>query len=162
MPIALRRTRFVARDVDKYEEEQKEAWKQEHEQAQLCFDIHEIVLDGNRIYEDIIRIDEYWRLTVYRSPELYVAEFDTEIESLLSRWHANSIRLLELYDTMEAEYVSRDFDVALVNQLKRYVAECDSILSPFTELPENLVLARDAAISEHLAGETVEIGSFRD
>ncbi len=161
-PIALKRTRFLARDVEKYEEEQKEAWKQEYEKAQVCFDIQETVIDGNRIYEVIIRIDEWWRLMVYRSPELYVTEFDAEIENLLSRWLVNSLELLKLYGQMENEYVSREFDIAQVDQLKKYVSECSSLLRPISTLPDEMSSMRDAAEVAHQSGETVEMGSFRD
>lgn len=160
----LMRAEHIKRDVKNYQREGEEAWKLEHNQAMACFEVQELVLDGNQLFDAINRLDEGYRSLVFDKIVPYSEAMETLITNLLRQWMDSSERLLSLFSKLENDFKSRSFDFTSVEELNVNIGECKAMLQSTNNslVNDSLVEFRDTAIDQLRAGATIEIGSFGD
>ncbi len=137
-------------------EEQPEQWKQDHDAAMRCFDFEGLLALGLSLFDFINRVDEAWRVKVYRGLVPYDATMDQVIEGLYRVWLRPCDRLHARLAELE-----KHFDVKGASEFRAACREVQGILTRDDEFftGDRLAELRDEAVEDHRAGSTEDMGS---
>jgi hypothetical protein len=140
-------------------EEQPERWKQDHNAAMHCFDFEGLLAFGLSLFDFINRIDEAWRIKVFRNLVPYNPTVDEGIEELYHLWLKPCDRLLVRLSELE-----KYFDVAGAKEFRSACREVQGILTEDEEFfaHDQLVRLRDEAVEANRRGEVEEMRSLGD
>ena len=118
--------------------------------AILCFDFADLVGQGNCLFESINSLDNDWRTLVYSEVIPFVEPFENRIKKLYEKWLGVSKGVVELYNRIESEFVSRGFDTNPIHELRKAIREVEGMLIDDSEFfsGAKLVDLRDAAIDD--------------
>ncbi|HKI35497.1 MAG TPA: hypothetical protein VKA46_26815 [Gemmataceae bacterium] len=139
--------------------QQPEQWKQDHEAAMCCFDFEGLLAFGLSLYDYINRIDEAWRVKVYRNLVPHDPAVDKVIEELYRGWLKPYDRVLARLSALE-----KHFDVAGAKEFRSACREVQGILTPDEEffIHDRLARLRDEAVDANRRGEAEEMRSIGD
>jgi hypothetical protein len=135
-----------------------EALMQDSALAILCFDFADLVGQGNSLYGSINSLDNDWRRLVYTEAIPYAESFENRIKRLYGKWLDTSTRVIDLYNKIESEFLSRGFDTTPVHDLRKAVREVRGMLvddSAFFRSAK-LIELRDVAIDDVHSGTNLE------
>jgi hypothetical protein len=155
-----------ARDsLRRYEEqteqygEQPEQWKQDHEAAMRCLDFEGLLAYGLSVFDFINRIDEAWRIKVYRNLVPYKPEVDKLIDELYHWWLRPCDRVMAQLVALE-----KHFDVEGGKEFRSACREVQGILTRDEDFFRHgrLTQLRDEAVDANRRGEAEEMRSMGD
>ena len=135
-----------------------EDWKADHQSAQLCIDLQEIIALGLFLFGRISRLDEQWHAKVFKDEKNYDKQEADSINSLYAMWASPSERICKLIDQME----EKGFEVEGSKEFRKHSNEVRGVLTQDSDFfnPDQLERLEDAAVQEHRAGKCA--GGFAD
>lgn len=159
--------KYLSKRLTLYRDEvtEEEAFLREHHQAMLCFEYRELVNDGNNLIGSLYRLDEDWRMKIYKKTIEYDPAFEKVITDLFESWLNTSNRIVALFDGwFKSDYEDRDFDTECIERLRQSCNEVSMMLVPnqeFFSQEKSFKLAEDA-VKEHQAGDLPDMETIFD
>ena len=145
----------ILRDkVGAYEDE-CDLWKSDRDLAMLSFDIQELIHDGIKLFRDICRLDENWRLAVLEKRIPYDLDFEQKLRSVVQTFHRTSSAInRELIPLAEKAGHSLD----RVNDFRGVCAAVKGMVTPDDEFfcDDALLRLQADAIDAHDDGRTID------
>ncbi len=153
------RFRHVEERASQYDRHaQEDSWQADHEWSMVCFDFVELVLEGTDIYDSICRLDNDWRICVYRGDAEYDAAQEGRIVGLFAKWLITSESVLVLYSRIKKEYDTRGFDTGPIVKLASLAREVRGSMEDDTTF-----FAREQTfLMSRVAGEQHDQGKSED
>jgi hypothetical protein len=153
--MSILQVEHIVRDkIDAYEDE-CDLWKADHERAMVYFRFCDLLRDGIQIFHDICRLDENWRLGIFKGNIPYDASFDGKIRSLVDRFYRTTISIeRDVLPAFETQF-------GAVEHAVEFRSVCKDILGMMSADDEffkddALLTLRDRAIEDDERGSTVE------
>jgi hypothetical protein len=137
--------------------EQPEEWKQDHDAAMRCFDFEGLLAFGLSLFDFINRIDEVWRVKVFRGLVPYDPASDEVIGDLYRWWLRPCDRILARLSELE-----KHFDVEGSKEFRSACREVQGLLTRSADFftHERLARLRDEAVDANRRGESEEMRSI--
>ncbi len=145
----------LRKHLEAYESTPNE-WKQDHEEAMLCFDVQDSLEFGLLILEKITALDESLRLDGFEAKltSEHFARMSREVEKLYHQWLMASLVHQEVIGNLGL----KGYVVEGADQFRIAVDEVQKMMTPDKEFfaGSPLVALRDDALDAHARGETEE------
>jgi hypothetical protein len=129
-----------------------EPWKDDHDNAMVCFHIEDAVSWGNVLFKGLSEEDATWHTYVLESKIEYDESHQKELLEAYRTWLETSMRLLSFVERLEES----GFEVRGSGELRRNCAEAKGILTDDDQffVGDALTELRDEAVDEHRRGGT--------
>lgn len=153
MPTAETVHRVIRDKVNSFQDE-CDLWKQDYKAAQLYFDFCDLLKDGAELHKEICKLDENWRLDIYRGVVPFDPEMDQRIGELFRR-------LAGIMFTIERDllpHFDRESDVDDAGEFIKICRELRGILTDDKDFfaDDALIALRDDALDQHAGGQDIE------
>ena len=127
----------------------------EHNDAMLSFGMADLIVQGHDLYESVNRLDNDWRMLVFKGAAPYSEEFDKRIQRLYRSWYDTTEGTLKLFEKIRDDYIGRGFDKPPVDRLAAALREIKGAITDDGAFfnHESLTQLRDSAIDSFRAGD---------